>query len=192
MTKNHACWRVFPRHLLEQLPEYLPKSARQVFDPSQGDATAPLVHGDVNPSNVLGHLHYQAPDFDETMPYPGALSPPPTFEPTSVIDFGDAQFSSDPLVDFVSVYVTILNCRKDLTDMVELMRDAWRTSFGEIQDPERLAQRCMWHVLLWPSEGLGMHLVRCVPEIGEMASWQQVEEAIFGWWKVSQYINKQR
>ncbi|KAG0027660.1 hypothetical protein BGZ82_008825 [Podila clonocystis] len=186
VTKNHACWRVFPRHLLEQLPEYLPKSARQVFDPSRGDATAPLVHGDVNPSNVLGHLHYQAPDFDETMPYPGAPPPPPIFEPTSVIDFGDAQFLSDPLVDFVSVYVTILNCRKDLTDMVELLRSAWRASFGAIQDPERLAQRSMWHVLLWPSEGLGMHLVRCVPEIGEMASWQQVEEAIFGWWKVSQ------
>lgn len=176
---------MFPRHLLEQLPDYLPKSARQVFDPSRGDAIAPLVHGDVNPSNVLGHLHYQA-HVDEAMSYPGVLSvpPPPTFEPTAVIDFGDAQFSSDPLVDFVSVYVTILNCRKDLTDMVELLRESWQASFGAI-NPERLAQRCMWHVLLWPSEGLGMHLVRCVPEIGEMASWQQVEEAIFGWWKVS-------
>ncbi|KAF9381165.1 hypothetical protein CPB97_007912 [Podila verticillata] len=185
VTKNHAQWRVFPRHLLEQLPDYLPKSARQVFDPSRGDAIAPLVHGDVNPSNVLGHLHYQA-HVDEAMSYPGVLSvpPPPTFEPTAVIDFGDAQFSSDPLVDFVSVYVTILNCRKDLTDMVELLRESWQASFDAI-NPERLAQRCMWHVLLWPSEGLGMHLVRCVPEIGEMASWQQVEEAIFGWWKVS-------
>ncbi|KAG0340750.1 hypothetical protein BG004_006288 [Podila humilis] len=208
-ARNHARWRLFPRHLLEQLPSFLPSSASLLFDPTRGDAVANLVHGDVNPSNVLGLLHYNSTDLpsshgqheEETShhypPYPSApllpmsIPAPPTFEPTAVIDFGDAQFSSDPLVDFVSVYVTVLNCRRDLKDMLTLLREAWCASFGDIPDQAQdqddysrmLARRCLWHVLVWPSEGLGLHLARCVPEIGEMATWQEVEEAIFGWWK---------
>lgn len=105
------------------------------------------------------------------------------FRPLSLIDFGDAVLKADPLIDIVSVFITILNCRQDL-GMTMLLLDYWR-QFGakSHQDPKRsLARRCMWHVLLWPSEGLSLHLVRCVPEVGEMATWEQLEEAIFGWW----------
>ncbi|CAO3563016.1 unnamed protein product [Mortierella alpina] len=164
---NHTRWRVFPKHLLKLLPSYLPKDATAVFDPSKGDTVASLVHGDVNPGNVLGHLDEE----DEV------------FRPLSLIDFGDAILKADPLIDIVSVFVTILNCRQDL-GMTKLLLDYWR-QFGpkRDQDPTRsLARRCMWHVLLWPSEGLSLHLVRCVPEVGEMTTWEQLEEAIFGWW----------
>ncbi|KAF9278225.1 hypothetical protein BGZ68_008702 [Mortierella alpina] len=166
-ASNHARWRVFPKHLLALLPSYLPKDATAVFNPSKGDAVASLVHGDVNPGNVLGYL-------DEEVE---------VFRPLSLIDFGDAVLKADPLIDIVSVFITILNCRQDL-GMTKLLLDYW-TQFGakSHQDPKRsLARRCMWHVLLWPSEGLSLHLVRCVPEVGEMATWEQLEEAIFGWW----------
>ncbi|KAF9984816.1 hypothetical protein BGZ75_003604 [Mortierella antarctica] len=164
---NHTRWRVFPKHLLKLLPDYLPKDAMAVFDPSKGDAVASLVHGDVNPGNVLGFLDEE----DEV------------FRPLSLIDFGDAVLKADPLIDIVSVFVTILNCRQDL-GMTKQLLDFWRQlgAKGD-QDPKRtLARRCMWHVLLWPSEGLSLHLVRCVPEVGEMTTWEQLEQAIFGWW----------
>ncbi|KAF9573223.1 hypothetical protein EC968_008861 [Mortierella alpina] len=164
---NHTRWRVFPKHLLELLPSYLPKDATAVFNPSKGDTVASLVHGDVNPGNVLGYL-----DEEEEV-----------FRPLSLIDFGDAVFRADPLIDIVSVFITILNCRQDL-GMTKLLLDYWRQlgAKGD-QDPKRsLTRRCMWHVLLWPSEGLSLHLVRCVPEVGEMRSWEQLEKAIFGWW----------
>ncbi|KAG9327409.1 hypothetical protein KVV02_005985 [Mortierella alpina] len=164
---NHTRWRVFPKHLLKLLPNYLPKDAMAVFDPSKGDAVASLVHGDVNPGNVLGYLDEEDEDF----------------RPLSLIDFGDAVLKADPLIDIVSVFITILNCRQDL-GMTKLLLDFWRQlgAKGD-QDPKRtLARRCMWHVLLWPSEGLSLHLVRCVPEVGEMTTWEQLEQAIFGWW----------
>ncbi|KAF9951390.1 hypothetical protein BGZ72_007097 [Mortierella alpina] len=164
---NHMRWRVFPKHLLGLLPSYLPRDALAVFDPSKGDAVAGLVHGDVNPGNVLGYLDEEGE----------------VFTPLSLIDFGDAVLKADPLIDIVSVFVTILNCRQDL-GMTRLLLDYWRQLGANIsQDPKRsLARRCMWHVLLWPSEGLSLHLVRCVPEVGEMTTWEQVEAAIFGWW----------
>ncbi|KAF8936207.1 hypothetical protein BGZ58_004468 [Dissophora ornata] len=189
---KHYRWRAFPKHLLESLPDYLPKDAKEVFDPARGDPVATIIHGDVNPGNILGRL-------GPAQTIPGAVSnekSPPVepvtslqigqqaFQPTSLIDFGDAVFQGDPLIDIVSVFITILNCRQDL-GLCSFLLEYWR-SLSKINAPlsvgARLARRCMWHVLLWPSEGLSAHLVRCVPEIGEMSTWEQVEEAIFGWW----------
>ncbi|KAG0208055.1 hypothetical protein BGX28_000875 [Mortierella sp. GBA30] len=165
---NHARWRVFPKHLLQLLPNYLPKDPQAVFNPSEGDRVASLVHGDINPGNVLGRL-------DEEHQ---------TFMPLSLIDYGDAILLADPLIDIVSVFVTILNCRQDL-GMTNLLLDYWRhTGMKPISagSDRTLARRCMWHVLLWPSQGLSLHLVNCVPEIGEMNSWEQLEDTLFGWW----------
>ncbi|KAF9936351.1 hypothetical protein BGZ67_002412 [Mortierella alpina] len=110
---NHTRWRVFPKHLLKLLPDYLPKDAMAVFDPSNGDAVASLVHGDVNPGNVLGFLDEE----DEV------------FRPLSLIDFGDAVLKADPLIDIVSVFVTILNCRQDL-GMTKQLLDFWRQTLS--------------------------------------------------------------
>ncbi|KAF9540667.1 hypothetical protein EC957_003897 [Mortierella hygrophila] len=303
---NHARWRLFPKHLLDQLPDYLPTSASLLFDPqTRGDIVASLVHGDVNPSNILGrrpmpswftnlrllydvegtpicleeedHINVRIPTFrsvsggdvpiippaaheqdstsddmkafalalannnfeshfphtivdDDTAPTstdtttlpPDTTPPPPhyrpdtststashqqttpTFTPTNMIDYGDALVESDPLIDYVSVFVTILNGRRDSSNILAVLLDSWRhLALKTRQQQQRqsvaaaaddamgagagaesisLARRCMWHVLLWPSEGLALHLTRCVPVIGEMDTWQEVEQALFGWW----------
>lgn len=120
-----------------------------------------------------------------------------------MIDFGDALVQSDPLIDYVSVFVTILNGRRDSLEILEVLLNSWRQCqvLGKIHSthlqPQQqtdgadadvatraisMARRCMWHVLLWPSEGLALHLTRCVPEIGELNTWEEVEQALFGWW----------
>ncbi|KAF9180923.1 hypothetical protein BGZ50_005834 [Haplosporangium sp. Z 11] len=180
-VQTHMRWRTFPRHLLALLPSYLPTDSKEIFDPSQGDRVASVVHGDINPSNILGYLDEELEDPDSTTASMD-VDIPVMFKPTSLIDYGDAQFSADPLIDIVSVFVTILNCRRDL-DMTEHLLDYWQqlNKGVAVRSGATLSRRCMWHVLLWPSEGLTMHLATCVPEIGEMTSWQQVEDALFGW-----------
>ncbi|KAG0263471.1 hypothetical protein BG011_008764 [Mortierella polycephala] len=180
-VQTHMRWRTFPRHLLALLPSYLPTDPKEIFDPSQGDRVASMVHGDVSPSNILGYLDEELEDPDSTTASID-VDVSVTFKPTSLIDYGDAQFSADPLIDIVSVFVAILNCRRDL-DMTEHLLDYWQqlNKDATARSGATLSRRCMWHVLLWPSEGLTMHLSRCVPEIGEMTSWQQVEDALFGW-----------
>ncbi|KAG0311352.1 hypothetical protein BGZ99_010238, partial [Dissophora globulifera] len=170
---NHSRWRAFPKHLLELMHAYLPKNASEIFNPSRGDPVATLVHGDVNPGNVLG--------FQESTSTSDTRA---VFQPTSLIDYGDAVFLGDPLIDIVSVFVTILNCRRDWENGGALSAywAALTKSSVLPQTGARLAKRCMWHALLWPSEGLSMHLTRCMPEIGEMSSWEEVEDAVFGWW----------
>ncbi|KAF9924015.1 hypothetical protein FBU30_005945 [Linnemannia zychae] len=209
---NHARWRLFPAHLLDQLASYLPTDSRQVFDPyprsqgGRGDILASLVHGDVSPSNILGtfstltDLSTMDPScFSSPFLLPHENAPPPDFKPTTMIDYGDTILKSDPLIDFVSVFITILNSRRD-PSMIEILLESWRQlvqksiSVPEL-DPQQLqqndmttavsvslARRCMWHTLMWPSEGLTLHLTQCVPEIGEMNTWLEVEEALFGWW----------
>ncbi|KAF9144813.1 hypothetical protein BG015_012095 [Linnemannia schmuckeri] len=202
---NHARWRLFPKHLLDQLPDYLPASASHVFHPSpvtnggRGDVIASLVHGDVNPSNTLGML---PPSWWPSMMWlpNGQYSQQtlPTFKPTTMIDFGDALVRSDPLIDYISVFVTILNGRRDSPELLAVLLDSWRQLVLKTRQQQQtvasaaddtigagsisLARRCMWHVLLWPSEGLVLHLTHCVPEIGEKNTWQEVEQALFGWW----------
>lgn len=169
-VSNHLRWRVFPKQLLETLPNYLPSDPRAVFNPSEGSRVASLVHGDVSPSNILGTFS----PFDASI-----------FTPKMLIDFGDASFKMDPLLDYVSVFITVLNCRKDksLTDM---LKDSWTKSTfskGLILEPNRdLVRQSLWHVLMWPSVGLSAHLVRCVPNLGVMERWEEVEQAVFGWW----------
>ncbi|KAF9361997.1 hypothetical protein BGX26_008169 [Mortierella sp. AD094] len=211
-NKNHLRWRVFPKQLLELLPSFLPNDARHVFDPTSGDTTATLVHGDVNPGNLMGYLNLerasptadQNQNYGQDMPNISSVDHPeqnhvpekdpsatlsegslPTFIPTSLIDFGDVIFQGDPLIDIVSVFITILNCRRGL-GFTDGLLDYWRELTGDFPTKcardAMLTRRCMWHVLLWPSEGLSSHLVRCVPEIGEMSTWEEVEEAVFGWW----------
>jgi hypothetical protein len=317
---NHTRWRLFPKHLLDLLEDYLPTTASDLFNPQElseggrGDIVASLVHGDVNPSNILGTE--PLPSFysgwkttfnsmaassggssgSDTFKYfarrreakmaaaatstsdgevpgpaliihpirgPGSqlirstdstfipftrslgLLPasttdtttdtttditataapqslrrhsstsqepisPPTFKPTTMIDFGDALVQSDPLIDYISVFVTILNGRRDSPEILEVLLKSWRqccqahhkacgthpqqqqqqqtegvaggTDVGTGAAVISLARRCMWHVLLWPSEGLAIHLTHCVPEIGEMNTWEEVEQALFGWW----------
>ncbi|KAF9127290.1 hypothetical protein BGX30_014854 [Mortierella sp. GBA39] len=309
---NHVRWRLFPKHLLDQLPDYLPTSASLLFDPqTRGDIVASLVHGDVNPSNILGNrpmsswfdrfrslydaqenpIHLERKDHmnariatslsvsgvkvpiippaaheqdstdddmkaialalandnfkfhvphtivdddttptstDTTTPPLDTTPPPPqhqpdtptstaspqrttsTFNPTNMIDYGDALVESDPLIDYVSVFVTILNGRRDSSNILAVLLDSWRHLALKTRQQQQqqqqtdaaaaaaaaddavgaragagsisLARRCMWHVLLWPSEGLALHLTRCVPVIGEMDTWQEVEQAVFGWW----------
>lgn len=209
---NHARWRIFPRHLLESLASYLPANGAQVFDPANGDATASMVHGDVSLGNIMGYRNsYEAvwPDTTEVEDHPGEVpssespssggsgrSSPDgssvqegfrdTFTPTTLIDFGDGTLFGDPLVDIVSVFIAILNCERDRV-LIDHLLDYWRSwtkGKGLSNTRTTLARRCMWHVLLWPSEGLSLHLVKCVPAIGEMSTWEQVEEAIFGWWSL--------
>ncbi|OAQ25412.1 hypothetical protein K457DRAFT_141211 [Linnemannia elongata AG-77] len=317
---NHARWRIFPKHLLDQISDYLPTSASLLFNPhTRGDIVASLVHGDVNPSNILGTRpltswfanltsifnaqenfirpapislerrdrmntkiaashsasdgevpiippaveeqgvndeqialalalandnfeSYQSrtvanddmtPTSTDTTAPPSDTTPSPlrhpcpqtstftashqetpsTFKPTTMIDYGDALVNSDPLIDYVSVFITILNGRRDSPSILAILLDSWRrlalTTRLQQQQQQRqqtdaaataavddvvvadagagaesisLARRCMWHVLLWPSEGMALHLTRCVPEIGEMDTWQDVEQALFGWW----------
>ncbi|KAF9930519.1 hypothetical protein BGZ65_005320, partial [Modicella reniformis] len=202
---NHARWRVFPRHLVKSLASYLPDDSTQVFDPkANGDAVASIVHGDVNLGNILGYLDSSLPsevtlsddsdsdsDDDPLIHEAGycLYNDNKTFSATTLIDFGDASFLSDPLIDIVSVFVTILSCRRDHEGYTDCLLDYWRDwnktnnkNNNNNNNNTTLARRCMWHVLLWPSEGLSLHLVRCVPGIGEMSTWEQVEEAVFGWW----------
>ncbi|KAG0294160.1 hypothetical protein BGZ96_001678 [Linnemannia gamsii] len=209
-TLNHARWRLFPKHLLDQLADYLPTSASDLFSPQEvseggrGDIVASLVHGDVNPSNILGTLPL-ASDSSQIFSWDsGAIkSSPPTFKPITIIDFGDALVQSDPLIDYVSVFVTILNGRRDSPEILEVLLKSWRqcqvlrkARSTHLQPQQQtdgvstdvatraisLARRCMWHVLVWPSEGLALHLTHCVPEIGELDTWEEVEQALFGWW----------
>lgn len=310
---NHARWRLFPKHLLDQLPDYLPTSASLLFDPqTRGDVVASLVHGDVNPSNILGtrplpswfanlesmydaqenlihsvevrpgemnrintriagsssesgvevpiippaaqekritdeqlavalalancnfeHLsrtiaeddvddttltstasitpRHQAVILPDRSPVHTSISKAShqqtraLFKPTTMIDYGDALVKSDPLIDYVSVFVTILNGRRDSPSILAVLLNSWRrlalmtrqqqqqqtdaasaaaaaAAAGAGAESIPLARRCMWHVLLWPSEGLALHLTRYVPEIGEMDTWLEVEQALFGWW----------
>ncbi|KAF9906225.1 hypothetical protein EC991_000852 [Linnemannia zychae] len=212
---NHARWRLFPKHLLDTLPAYLPTNHLQVFNPSLHevpgsgsgsgrDVSASVVHGDVNPSNILGVL--SSPSFGSSysngQESPYLFDQPPAqaeFKPTTMIDFGDVLVNSDPLIDYVSVFITILNSRRDQA-VIDVLLNSWRkflskhpssSSHAQPQlqqngvtgaDDISLAKRCMWHVLLWPSEGLALHLTQCVPEIGEMNTWHEVERALFGWW----------
>ncbi|KAF8976183.1 hypothetical protein BGZ46_008478 [Entomortierella lignicola] len=214
-NKNHLRWRIFPNQLLESLSSFLPKDAKQVFDPSRGDVTATMVHGDVNPGNLMGYLNQNhmsslpAQSSEPDKHYPSinqveqnlaigeetpieelaALSvSPPSFIPTSLIDFGDAIFEGDPLIDIVSVFITILNCKRDL-EFTDSLLGYWRELAMDLPTnlvSTQLAKRCLWHVLLWPSEGLSSHLLRCNPEIGKMSSWEEVQEVIFGWWSTLQ------
>ncbi|KAF9122023.1 hypothetical protein BGW39_010081 [Mortierella sp. 14UC] len=205
-AQNHARWRLFPKHLLDQLPAYLPTDHLQVFNPSLqrgrgGDVSASLVHGDVNPSNILGALSSSGSDFFNGLENPYLLAQPPAyaeFRPTTMIDYGDTLVNSDPLIDYVSVFITILNSRRDQA-VIDVLLRSWRnlllkhpSNSSHTQQQQKigavgveetpLAKRCMWHVLLWPSEGLTLHLTQCVPEIGEMNTWHDVEQALFGWW----------
>ncbi|KAF9585296.1 hypothetical protein BGW38_003030 [Lunasporangiospora selenospora] len=191
---NHQRWRIFPKHLLELLPEYLPRESSEVFDPSK-DVVANFVHGDISPSNILGFLQ---PVPDSSFPKTGTMSdtthltPVPDvldedeeereFTPRMIIDFGDALFTADPLIDYTAVFVTILNSRQEL-GAKSMLLDSWRRlSKGKANDDKkRLMRRSMWHVLLWPSDGLSRHFAECVG-LGEMKNWEQVEEIAFGWW----------
>ncbi|KAG0056455.1 hypothetical protein BGZ83_004962 [Gryganskiella cystojenkinii] len=168
---NHQRWRVFPKQLLAIMSDYLPSDAKMVYDPAQGDRVANLVHGDVSPSNILGIL--SAEDAS-------------SFEPKMLIDLGDASFKTDPLVDYVAVFITVLNCRREKS-LTDILKNSWSklpsSQGGVISESDRdLARRSLWHVLLWPSVGLSMHLARCVANMGEMETWEQVEQAVFGWW----------
>ncbi|KAI7829572.1 hypothetical protein BC939DRAFT_474129 [Gamsiella multidivaricata] len=201
---NHARWRVFPKQLLRLLPSYLPNDPKDVFDPTKGDRVATLVHGDINPGNIMGLLDVNVrpfadpsvnvPQYDlRTESVAASKDFYITFKPTLLLDFGDAAFSSDPLIDIVSVFVTILNCRHDL-GMTQCLLDYWRALTKDTRPQSwnsALARRCMWHVLLWPSVGLSLHLVRCIPEIAEMLTWEEVEDAVFGWWShLEQFTEK--
>ncbi|KAG0277234.1 hypothetical protein BGZ95_006274 [Linnemannia exigua] len=217
-AQNHARWRLFPKHLLDQLSDYLPIVHAQVFNPAssspllqqgRADMSASLVHGDVNPSNILGILSSSPSYFSDGIDVsygqsketPELLPAHAEFKPTTMIDYGDALFKSDPLIDYVSVFITILNSRRD-QPVIDVLLNSWRNlvkvnnnnnnnNYNNDSPQKRaakgeqevsLARRCMWHVLLWPSEGLTLHLTQCVPEIGEMKTWHDVEEALFGWW----------
>ncbi|KAF9896649.1 hypothetical protein BX616_007016 [Lobosporangium transversale] len=197
-TLNHLRWRVFPKHLLELLPKYLPKDAAEVFDPiTYGHITATLIHGDINPSNILGYLDEDGNEDedevrdrdepDEVKEHEAqAYGRAPLFRPTSLIDFGDAVFESDPLIDIISVFITIVDCQQDkklCSRLLDYWRELTKSSSYSGSAGTKLARRCMWHVLLWPGDGLSTHLVRCMPEIGTMLTWEQVEEEVFGWWK---------
>ncbi|KAG0245942.1 hypothetical protein B0O80DRAFT_463970 [Mortierella sp. GBAus27b] len=208
-VENHARWRIFPKHLLELLANYLPANGAQVFDPSNGDATASIVHGDVSLGNILGYRNdtscqdmtevedgtevsssaslpssgsgRSSPNIDESSTQPD--DDQCAFTPTTLIDFGDSICFGDPLIDLVSVFIAILNCQRDkeLTDhLLDYWRN-WTSAKGQSNTRTSLARRCMWHVLLWPSEGLSLHFVRSISGIGEMTTWEQVEEAAFGW-----------
>ncbi|GJJ69602.1 histone arginine demethylase JMJD6 [Entomortierella parvispora] len=179
---NHMRWRVFPKHLLTSLPEFLPNDSKAVFDPLQGHKVASLVHGDISPSNILGSLS----SLSSTSSFSSFSSPldsRPHFTPEMLIDFGDASLQTDPLLDYISVFVTVMNCRQEKT-LIDLLLKHWEDlpSGNGTQEKASLRRRCMWHVLMWPSAGLSMHLVRCIPNIGEMETWDDVEQAVFGWW----------
>ncbi|KAF9357587.1 hypothetical protein BGX34_009296 [Mortierella sp. NVP85] len=192
-VENHIRWRAFPKHLLESLSSYLPINSEQLFDPANGDTAASIVHGDVNLENILGYRR----SIEADCPSSNGSSPDShddlsaqtegsgyTFTPTTLIDFGDATFLGDPLVDIVSVFIAILDCQRE-PELTKYLLDYWRDwTKGKDHSNTRttLARRCMWHMLLWPSNGLSHHLAQCVSGIGEMSTWEQVEEAVFGWW----------
>jgi len=175
-------WRVFPKHLLASLPEFLAHDSRAVFDPLQGHKVASLVHGDISPSNILGSLSSLSSS-SSFSPCSSPLDPIPHFTPEMLIDFGDASMQTDPLLDYISVYVTVMNCRQEKSLTGQLL-EHWKDlpSGNGSAEEVSLHRRCMWHVLMWPSVGLSMHLVRCIPNIGEMETWDEVEQAVFGWW----------
>ncbi|KAG0241125.1 hypothetical protein BGW41_006231 [Actinomortierella wolfii] len=129
-----------------------------------------------------------------------------SFEPYALIDFGDALVDADPLIDLVSIFVALLDSREDLG----MQEHFWPLYTAECQrirkqqekrspsnesngsdtihptkvtNEPSIARRCLWHVLLWPTRGLSRHLVACRPEIAELDSWEEVEQAVFGWWE---------
>ncbi|KAF9969552.1 hypothetical protein BGZ73_008056 [Actinomortierella ambigua] len=248
-AEDHRRWRTLPNHLLAKLPAYLPTEVAQVFDPKIHGPAAGMVHGDLNPGNLLGWTRRAVSAFDveRAAMLAGALdingdededeyededddgegedgedqetnpqSSPPLkeddglFEPYALIDFGDTLVNADPLMDLVSVFVALLDSREDLgmseffwpayhaecrrlckmrqTQALDGLEEDKEEEEGErcktetIQGSASMARRCLWHVLLWPTRGLSRHLIACRSEIAELDSWEEVEQAVFGWW----------
>ncbi|KAG0252279.1 hypothetical protein DFQ27_008170 [Actinomortierella ambigua] len=260
-AEDHQRWRTLPTHLLAKLPAYLPTDVSQVFDPVVHGPAAGMVHGDLNPGNLLGWTRRGVSQFDVeratalaasmdlddgeeeedeqddddedegedvwedeeeqqkstlASPPPPSSPPPPLlqeddglFEPYALIDFGDALLDADPLMDLVSIFTALLDSREDLgmqeqfwplynaecqrlqrqqgmdVDSSKKVEECSRTAsaYSSSSSSPSVARRCLWHMLLWPTRGMTRHLIGCRPEIAELDSWEEVEQAVFGWWE---------
>ncbi|RUO96670.1 hypothetical protein BC936DRAFT_141639 [Jimgerdemannia flammicorona] len=65
---RHRSWAIFPSHLLDQLEAYLPASVEELV-PEDRARWATLLHGDLNPDNVMGYI--------DVVGYVEAVTPPP-------------------------------------------------------------------------------------------------------------------
>jgi aminoglycoside phosphotransferase (APT) family kinase protein len=132
-VKKHQRWRLLPPHLLAQLQDYFTAAPQVVLN------TTGLLHGDLNPDNILVST---------------------THQPVALIDYADGFAGpGDYMWDLVMLYVTTFSC-----DQL-----AWTSFLQHYHSPtitadqlERDQERGTLYALLWPFEGLLRHFIQTV------------------------------
>ncbi|KAI8928391.1 hypothetical protein BC831DRAFT_448565 [Entophlyctis helioformis] len=168
---RHRVWRYFPAAMLDTMADYI---ARNPVDDRVW--CTGLVHGDVTPGNILGLMYPTGPasaadDAGDAGNTDDADDADVEFKwrPLYLIDFGDAlspaNDGTDPLLDIVSIHLTLFRCDKTrLAEFLDAYDSRWRTRLGGASGAEGgrrgLANRLMVYALSWEYETMVREMTR--------------------------------
>jgi len=158
-TDRHHSWRILPLHLLNSLPGYLEEFQADLRDDSfECMLEANIIHGDLNPSNIIGSM-----DFDG-------------WKPTQLIDFGDARFcldsKCDAFFDFVPLYATIFSCQNPrFSRFLDQYCGHSRKGFNTY------IATC--YTLIWPYRGIVDAVMAHLPWLRSCKSWREFEQELW-------------
>eukprot|EP00743_Colponemidia_sp_Colp-15_P009092 GILK01009918.1.p1 GENE.GILK01009918.1~~GILK01009918.1.p1 ORF type:complete len:872 (+),score=148.00 GILK01009918.1:352-2616(+) len=165
--------RCYAKHIGTTFEQKRLFSAVETFLPDANDLADSLfaakrivfLHGDLNSENVLGNVVSQ-------------VSSESTFEPTALLDFGDA-FYGDPLYDLVALHISMFRCDKKLL-RIFLESYGWpeQDYLGDIKCRQEFAYRAMCYTLLHVGNALGMAF-EYVPELATATSLEEVATALW-------------
>ncbi|OZJ05318.1 hypothetical protein BZG36_01549 [Bifiguratus adelaidae] len=167
-------WNYFPSRLLEQLVDYLPSNVDDFLSQSYFE-DAFILHGDLNPSNIICNpsLNAMTASQQQSDPAPSML-----WSPSHIIDFGDAKLNGgDPMFDFVPLFVITCGCRKDLMRQF-LLKYGLPASSGP--GTASFAKRMMVYCLIWEYPGVSRYIVQLVPDVCAANTWEEVQDMLFG------------
>ncbi|KAJ3211144.1 hypothetical protein HDU67_004757 [Dinochytrium kinnereticum] len=154
-----------PKHLLDEIESRLPEFEALALSELESLGpdcvfTAGLLHGDMNPGNVLGTFTVDEPATAD------APKVPATFKPQFLIDFGDALASEegaggiDALWDLGGTYVGILKCQPQMLDALMNAYTGGRWSAADVAARMRLRERMLVLTLVCGHHGYIRYAVR--------------------------------
>eukprot|EP00742_Colponemidia_sp_Colp-10_P012231 GILJ01013698.1.p1 GENE.GILJ01013698.1~~GILJ01013698.1.p1 ORF type:complete len:856 (+),score=115.33 GILJ01013698.1:2-2569(+) len=153
------------KRLFSAVEKFLP-DANHLADILFPDKRIVFLHGDLNSENVLGNVETKQNSAEST------------FEPTALLDFGDA-FYGDPLYDLVALHISMFRCDKKLL-RIFLESYGWpeRDYLGDLKCRQNFAYRAMCYTLLHVGNALGMAF-EYVPQLATAGTLEEVATALW-------------